>query len=81
MKTQQPTTAHSLYALYETLPPDVQHAFLEELLQAQAAELKDFAVLPPKHKKVILGVMEGAFAVPSHFDDPLPDAIENGFYS
>lgn len=81
MKTQRLTTAHSLYALYETLPPDVQHAFLDELLQKQPAELKDFAVLPPKHNTVILGVMEGAFSVPSHFDDALPDDVESAFYS
>ena len=33
MNTQQANTAHSLYAFYETLPNELQQAFLEELLQ------------------------------------------------
>ena len=33
MNTQQANTAHSLYALYDTLPNEIQQAFLEELLQ------------------------------------------------
>ena len=78
---QQPTTAHSLYVLYETLPPDVQHAFLEELIQKRPAELKNLAGLPPKNKTVILGVMEGEFSVPENFDDSLPVEIESAFYS
>ena len=82
MKTlQQSTTAHSLYTLFETLSPDVQHAFLEELLQKQSAELKEFTFSPPKNNKVILGVMEGGFTVPSNFDDPLPEEIETTFYA
>lgn len=36
-------TAHSLYALYETLPENVQRAFLEELWQKQHQELEDLA--------------------------------------
>jgi hypothetical protein len=31
MNTQQANTAHSLYVLYDTLPNEVQQAFLEEL--------------------------------------------------
>lgn len=82
MKTpQQSATAHSLYSLYETLPPDVQHAFLEELLQKQPRELRNLTFLPPKNNKVILGVMEGKFSVPVNFDDALPEAIEITFYS
>jgi hypothetical protein len=41
MNTQQANTAHSLYALYETLPNEVQQAFLEELLQKQPQQLED----------------------------------------
>ncbi|SJM94640.1 conserved hypothetical protein [Crenothrix polyspora] len=43
MNTQQTNTAHSLYALYETLPNEVQQAFLEELLQKKHQELEDLA--------------------------------------
>jgi len=43
MNTQQANTAHSLYALYETLPNEVQQAFLEELLQKKHQELEDLA--------------------------------------
>ena len=51
MKPQQAATnAHSLFTLYEILPSDVQQAFLKELLQKKAAELKNLAVLPKKIK-------------------------------
>ena len=43
MNTQQANTAHSLYALYETLPNEVQQAFLEELLDKKQQELEDLA--------------------------------------
>ena len=43
MNTQQANTAHSLYAFYETLPNEVQQAFLEELLQKKHQELEDLA--------------------------------------
>ncbi|MEI6746820.1 MAG: hypothetical protein WCL34_12730 [Methylococcaceae bacterium] len=36
-------TAHSLYALYETLPDTIQRAFLEELWQKKRQELEDLA--------------------------------------
>jgi hypothetical protein len=44
MNTQQTNTAHSLYAFYETLPNEVQQAFLEELLQKKHQELEDLAL-------------------------------------
>ena len=43
MNTQQANTAHSLYALYDTLPNEVQQAFLEELLQKKQEQLEDLA--------------------------------------
>ena len=45
MNTQQlnVNTAHSLYALYETLPDIIQRAFLEELCQKKRQELEDLA--------------------------------------
>ena len=43
MNTQPANTAHSLYALYETLPNEVQQAFLEELLNKKQQELEDLA--------------------------------------
>ena len=43
MTTQQANTAHSLYALYDTLPNEVQQAFLEELLQKKQDQLEDLA--------------------------------------
>lgn len=43
MNTQQTNTAHSLYALYDTLPNEVQQAFLEELLQKKQEQLEDLA--------------------------------------
>jgi hypothetical protein len=78
-------TAHSLYALYETLPDNVQREFLSELWQKQREQLE--AIAADKQKKlkktnrVIFGVMEGEFTVPDNFDDPLPETIENEFYS
>ena len=43
MTTQQANTAHSLYALYDTLPNEVQQAFLDELLQKKQVQLEDLA--------------------------------------
>ncbi len=43
MNIQPTKTAHSLYALYETLPNEVQQAFLEELLDKKQKELEDLA--------------------------------------
>ena len=43
MQTEHLKTAHSLYALYETLPNDIQQAFLQELLQHQQEKLEDLA--------------------------------------
>jgi hypothetical protein len=43
MNTQQTNTAHSLYALYETLPDEVQKTFLEELVQRKYLEIKALA--------------------------------------
>ena len=43
MNTQDANTAHSLYALYEALPNEVQQAFLEELLGKKQQELEDLA--------------------------------------
>ena len=37
------STAHSLYALYETLPDIIQRAFLEELWLKKREELEDLA--------------------------------------
>jgi hypothetical protein len=65
MNTQQSNSAHSLYAFYETLPNEVQQAFLEELLQKKYLEIKALAFSGSpgneKHNTVILGVMENAF--------------------
>ena len=45
MKTQpdNSNTAHSLYALYETLPDTVQREFLSELVQKKRRELEDLS--------------------------------------
>ncbi len=45
MKTQPDNskTAHSLYALYETLPDTVQREFLSELVQKKRQELEDLS--------------------------------------
>jgi hypothetical protein len=85
MNQQQANTAHSLYALYETLPNEVQQAFLEELLQKKHAEIKAIAFPDlssnSKHKTVVLGAMADAFSVPDNFDAPLPEDIINDFYT
>ncbi|MDD5578863.1 MAG: hypothetical protein PHY16_06220 [Methylobacter sp.] len=44
MQAQNSNTAHSLYALYETLPNEVQQVFLQELLQKQADKLETLAL-------------------------------------
>ena len=79
MNSQQTNTAHSLYALYETLPDDMQKTFLEELVQRKYREIKAlvFSGSPvnEKHNTVILGVMENAFTVPDNFDEPLPEDL------
>jgi hypothetical protein len=85
MNTQQANTAHSLYALYDTLPNEVQQAFLEELLQKKYLQIKALAFpgtpINEKRNRVILGVMQDAFTVPDNFDEPLPEDITNEFYS
>ncbi len=45
MNTQQANlnTAHSLYALYETLSDNVQREFLSELVQKKRQELEDLS--------------------------------------
>ena len=45
MKTQpdNSNTAHSLYALYETLPDSVQREFLSELVQKKRQQLEDLS--------------------------------------
>lgn len=85
MSTQQTDTAHSLYALYETLPEDVQKTFLEELVQKKYLQIKALAFpgspINEKRNRVVLGVMQDAFTVPDNFDEPLPEDIINEFYS
>ncbi|MEI6267436.1 MAG: hypothetical protein WCP01_01040 [Methylococcaceae bacterium] len=85
MNTQQTDTAHSLYALYETLPEDVQKTFLEELVQKKYLQIKALAFpgspINEKRNRVVLGVMQDAFTVPDNFDEPLPEDITNEFYS
>jgi len=34
-----------------------------------------------KSNGVIFGVMEGKFSIPANFDDPLPQNVEDDFYS
>ncbi len=41
MNTASTQTAHSLYALYKTLPNEVQQAFLQELIQKKHQEVAD----------------------------------------
>ena len=43
MNTAPTDTAHSLYALYETLPNEVQQAFLQELIQKKHQEVADLS--------------------------------------
>jgi len=79
-------TAHSLYALYETLPDTVQREFLNELWQKKHQELEELALHKQqktlqKNNGIIFGVMEGAFVVPDNFDDALPEEVENEFYT
>jgi hypothetical protein len=44
MRTESANTAHSLYALYETLPNDIQQAFLQELMEKQQERLENLAL-------------------------------------
>jgi len=44
MQTQNSNTAHSLYALYETLPNETQQQFLQELLQKQSDKFETLAL-------------------------------------
>lgn len=44
MQPESMTAAHSLYILYETLPGEIQQAFLRELLQKQQDKLEDLAL-------------------------------------
>ncbi len=88
MKTQpaNSNTAHSLYALYETLPDNVQREFLSELWKKQSQQIEAIATDKQQKKlkktnRVIFGVMEGKFTVPDNFDEPLPETIENEFYT
>lgn len=44
MQAQNSNTAHSLYALYETLSNETQQQFLQELMQKQADKLESLAL-------------------------------------
>ena len=44
MQTQNSNTAHSLYALYETLSNETEQQFLQELSQKQADKLETLAL-------------------------------------
>ena len=44
MQTQNSNTAHSLYALYETLPNETQQQFLQESLQKQSDKLETLSL-------------------------------------
>ena len=74
------------HSIYETLPDTVQREFLSELWQKQRQQLEAIAADKQqkklkKNNRVIFGVMEGEFTVPDNFDDPLPETIENEFYT
>jgi hypothetical protein len=43
MLTENNSAAHGLYVVYETLPDDVQNAFLQEFLQKQQEKLETMA--------------------------------------
>jgi len=43
MQTEKMTIAHSLYALYESLPDDIQQTFLQRLFQKERDKLEDMA--------------------------------------
>ena len=43
MQVQKNTTAHNLYELYVSLSTEVQHDFLQELLEKQYEKLEDLA--------------------------------------
>jgi len=43
MNIASTNTAHSLYKLYETLPNEVQQAFLQELIQNQHQKLANLS--------------------------------------
>ena len=43
MQTEHQNTAHSLYALYETLPGPIQQAFWQELMEKQQERLEELA--------------------------------------
>lgn len=88
MNTSPTTTAHSLYALYETLPEDVQQSFLQELVQKKLTDIEALArtnvAQINTQPKVILGIMEDAFdafKVPDDFDSPLSEVLLSEFYS
>ena len=44
MQPESSSTAHSLYALYETLPNTIQQAFLQELLEKQQDKVENLAL-------------------------------------
>jgi hypothetical protein len=59
IRTQQRTTAHSLYMLYETLPDEIQQLFLQELLTRQAEKIKAKQAVPEaeSHFKDLFGLL------------------------
>jgi hypothetical protein len=85
LNTSPAATAHSLYALYETLPEDVQQSFLQELVQKKLTDIEALArtnvAQINTQSKVILGIMEDAFKVPDDFDSPLSEVLLSEFYS
>lgn len=85
MNTSPAIMAHNLYALYETLPEDVQKSFLQELVQKKLSDIEVLARVSTAQttlqNNVILGVMEDAFTVPDNFDAPLSEVLLNDFYT
>ena len=55
---------------------DMVMAALREFIQHHKQSKKR-----PSRSGVVFGVMQGELQVPDNFDDPLPEKIENEFYT
>ena len=75
---------------YYTSQEEAVAQALQEFISRRKQQeiIKLFGTLDPddeqahfRKKRVVLGVMEGAFSVPDNFDQTLPESVENAFYA
>lgn len=68
-------------AVVLTLQEFIRHRKQHEIIKLFGTLDPDDEQAHFRKKRVVLGVMEGAFSVPDNFDQALPESVENAFYA